>query len=74
MLKVLLKARCEAHDVAQKLVANTSDLEQIAANDQADVPALKGWRREIFGSDALKLKHGRLALTLEAHSVTVIER
>ena len=74
LLKVLLKARCEAHDVAQKLVANTSDLEQIAANDQADVPALKGWRREIFGSDALKLKHGRLALTLEAHSVTVIER
>ncbi|MEJ1995643.1 MAG: ribonuclease D [Limibacillus sp.] len=74
LLKVLLKARCEAHDVAQKLVANTSDLEQIAADDQADVAALKGWRREIFGEDALKLKHGRLALTLEAQSVTVIER
>ena len=74
LLKVLLKARCEAHDVAQKLVANTADLEQIAADDQADVAALKGWRREIFGEDALKLKHGRLALTLEAQSVTVIER
>jgi ribonuclease D len=74
LLKVLLKARCEAHDVAQKLVASSADLELIAADDQADVPALKGWRREIFGADALKLKHGRLALTLEAQEVQVIER
>ncbi|WP_455372655.1 ribonuclease D [Limibacillus halophilus] len=74
LLKVLLKARCEAHDVAQKLVASSADLELIAADDQAEVPALKGWRREIFGADALKLKHGRLALTLEAQEVQVIER
>ena len=74
LLKVLLKARCEAHDVAQKLVANSADLELIAADDQADVPALKGWRREIFGEDALKLKHGRLALTLEAQAVQVLDR
>ncbi len=74
LLKVLLKARCEAHDVAQKLVANSADLELIAADDRADVPALKGWRREIFGEDALKLKHGRLALTLEAQAVQILER
>lgn len=74
LLKVLLKARCEAHDVAQKLVASSADLDLIAADDQAEVPALKGWRREIFGEDALKLKHGRLALTLEAQTVKVIER
>jgi ribonuclease D len=60
--------------VAQKLVAKSADLDLIAADDQADVPALKGWRREIFGEDALKLKHGRLALTLEAQTVKVIER
>lgn len=64
LLKVLLKMRCEDNDVAQKLVANTDDLEQIAVDDNADVAALKGWRREIFGKDAIDLKHGRLALCL----------
>lgn len=73
LLKVLLKARCEAHGVAQKLVASVSDLEQIAADDKAPVRALKGWRREIFGTDALALKHGRLALTTADKSVKVVE-
>ncbi len=66
LLKVLLKLKCDQHDVAQKLVANTADIEAIAADDEADVPALHGWRREIFGEDALKLKHGRIALALAA--------
>ncbi len=65
MLKVLLKRECEIHEVAHRLVANVSDLELIAARDDADVPALKGWRREIFGQAALDLKHGRLALSVE---------
>ncbi|SIS71646.1 ribonuclease D [Insolitispirillum peregrinum] len=64
LLKVLLKMRCEENDVAQKLVASSDDLEQIALDDEADVLALKGWRREIFGKDAIDLKHGRLALAL----------
>lgn len=64
LLKVLLKMRSEEHDVAAKLIASTDDLELIADDDNADVPALKGWRREIFGKDALDLKHGRLALCL----------
>lgn len=64
LLKVLLKMRCEENDVAQKLVANNDDLELIAADDNADVAAMKGWRREIFGKDALDLKHGKLALCL----------
>lgn len=64
LLKVLLKMRSEEHDVAAKLIASTDDLELIADDDEADVPALKGWRREIFGKDALDLKHGRLALCL----------
>lgn len=64
LLKVLLKMRCEENDVAQKLVANSDDLELIAIDDEAPVAALKGWRREIFGADALDLKRGRLALCL----------
>ncbi|MBY0430776.1 MAG: HRDC domain-containing protein, partial [Rhodospirillales bacterium] len=64
LLKVLLKLKCDEHDVAQKLVASSLDLEMIAADDAADVPALHGWRRQIFGEDALALKHGRIALAL----------
>ena len=63
LLRVLLKQRCEDFQVAQKLVASADDLEAIAADDDAPTRALSGWRREIFGKDALALKHGRLALT-----------
>ena len=64
LLRVLLKQRCEEHQVAQKLLASADDLEAIAADDEAPVRALSGWRREMFGRDALALKHGRLALTV----------
>ena len=64
LLKVLLKLKCDQYDVAQKLVASISDLEHIAADDQAKVPALQGWRRTLFGEDALKLKHGSIGLAL----------
>jgi len=72
LLKVLLKMKCEENEVAQKLVATTADLEQIAADDEANVPALSGWRREIFGRDALALKHGRLALSVGRKSIKVV--
>src|SRR5262249_21156846 len=72
LLRVLLKARCEAAGVAQKLVASAADLELIAADDRADVPALSGWRRELFGADALALKHGELALTARGRRISVI--
>ena len=73
LLKVLLKLKCEKHDVAQKLVANVSDLELIAAHEEADVPALKGWRRELFGEDALRLKKGELALGAQGKKIVLIE-
>ena len=71
LLKVLLKMRCEANDVAQRLVATSADLERIATGDYADVPALHGWRREIFGEDALALKAGKLALSIEGGRLRV---
>jgi len=73
LLKVLLKMKCEVHHVAQKLVASSADLERIAAEDQAPVPALRGWRREIFGNAALRLKRGELALAASGREVTLIE-
>ncbi|CCG07091.1 ribonuclease D [Pararhodospirillum photometricum] len=66
LLRVLLKMKCEESGVAQKLVATIGDLERIAADDAADVPAMEGWRRALFGEDALRLKHGQLALALTA--------
>src|SRR5690606_25015592 len=73
LLKVLLKMKCDDHDVAQKLVASSSDLDKIAADDNADVPALQGWRREVFGEDALRLKHGELALAAEGSRIKLVK-
>ena len=72
LLKVLLKMKCESHEVAQKLVASTADLEAIAADDRARVPALHGWRHDVFGRDALALKHGELALSVEGRKVRLV--
>ncbi len=74
ILKVALKVACERHHVAQKLIANTSDLEAIAHSDDAEVRALAGWRRELFGDLALDLKHGRACLVIENGRVAVIPR
>ena len=72
LLRVLLKLRCEENDVAQKLVADTEDLEKIAADDEAPVRALQGWRAELFGKDALDLKRGRLALTAGGKRIKLV--
>jgi ribonuclease D len=72
LLKVLLKMKCDAHDVAQRVVASSDDLERIAAEDDADVPAMKGWRRELFGNDALALKGGRLALAARGRKIVLL--
>lgn len=73
LLKVLLKLKCEMHQVAQKLVASAADIEAIALDNSANVRALSGWRRELFGEDALRLKHGELALTAEGSQIKIID-
>ena len=73
LLKVLLKLKCDSHKVAQKLIASSSDIESIAADDNANVRALSGWRREVFGEDALRLKRGELALTAEGTRIKLID-
>lgn len=73
LLRVLLRMSCEDHDVASRLVANAADLELLAASDEADVPALKGWRREVFGNAALDLKHGRLGLAIGGRKVRLVD-
>ena len=73
LLKVLLRQVSEDSGVAGKLIATVDELETIASNDKADVPALTGWRRKLFGERALDLKHGRLALTVENGKVVTLE-
>ena len=72
LLRVLLKLKAEEHGVAQKLIANMADLDLIADDDDADVPALNGWRREIFGDAAIALKHGGVALTIRDGEIAPI--
>jgi ribonuclease D len=74
LLKVLLRMTSERHGVAAKVIATVEDLDRIAADDAADVPALHGWRLELFGKKALDLKHGRLALAIDKGRVVPVER
>lgn len=74
LLKVLLRMTAEKNAVAAKVIATVDELERIAADDEADVPALKGWRRELFGEHALALKHGKLALAVERGKVVAVDK
>ena len=71
LLRVLLKAKTESAGVAAKLIAPAADLDSIAAGLR-DVPALSGWRREVFGEDALSLCDGRIALSADGSDVRII--
>ena len=72
LLKVLLKLKSENFNVAQKLIANSTDLEAIANNNKANVLALTGWRKDIFGEDALSLKAGKIALSASNGKIELI--
>ncbi|MEO0809426.1 MAG: ribonuclease D [Pseudomonadota bacterium] len=74
LLRVLLRANAARHRVAPKLIADSGDLEAIAMENEPNIPALKGWRRELFGEDALRLKKGATALTVENGKVVAVMR
>ncbi len=72
LLKVLLKSAAARHRVAPRMIADTSELERLASETEPDVPAMRGWRRQLFGEDAQRLKRGELALTLSGGEVMAI--
>ena len=72
LLRVLLKGCAARNRVAPRLIADSEDLERIAVDREPDVPALKGWRRELFGEDALRLKRGELALSVRGGEVVPV--
>ncbi|MDN3712059.1 ribonuclease D [Paracoccus cavernae] len=71
LLRVLLKAKSDAADVAPKLIASASDLDAIASGGR-DLAALAGWRAEVFGNDALRLARGEIALSAEGGQVQIV--
>jgi ribonuclease D len=73
LLKTLLRLRAEAIGVAPRLIANADDIERLAAEEDEGVPALHGWRAEVFGNDARALRKGDLAIALEGGEAVVVE-
>ena len=72
LLKVLLAARAEQNNVAPRLIASSEDIEALALDDPADNPALAGWRREMFGDDAMRLIKGEIALSAQGKRVRIV--
>ncbi|MGH1465494.1 MAG: ribonuclease D [Cognatishimia sp.] len=72
LLRVLLKSKTESSGVASKLIAPAADLDAIASGER-DVPALSGWRREVFGQDALRLCDGQIALSAKGSSIKIVQ-
>ena len=74
ILKLALKIVCETHGLAPKLIASSADIEALAMDDEADIPAMKGWQFEVFGNVALDLKHGKACITMEKGKAAIIKR
>ncbi|MER2507669.1 MAG: ribonuclease D, partial [Amaricoccus sp.] len=72
LLRVLLKARADAEGVAQRLIASSADLDALAAGELEAVPAMHGWRYEVFGRDAERLRDGEIALSAQGGAVRVV--
>ena len=73
LLRVLLKSKAERYHVAPKLIATANDLDAIANGDDDEVKALSGWRKGVFGDDALRLRNGEIALSATPRGVKIIE-
>ena len=71
LLRVLLKAKTEEYGVASKLIASAADLDAMSAGER-DVPALRGWRRDVFGEDAMRLCDGKIALAANGKAIVTV--
>ena len=72
-LKILLNIKCNKYKIPTRIIASNKDLENFVLNNKADIPALKGWRRKIFGEDAIRLKNGKIALYYTNNGIELIE-
>jgi ribonuclease D len=72
LLKVLLAAKCEQHNVAPKLLASSDDIDRLATEDSPDIEALRGWRHMVYGADAMALKAGKIALGVDGRRIRIL--
>jgi ribonuclease D len=72
LLRVLLAAKSEEHGVAPRLLASSDDLDRLASEDEPQIPATQGWRRRMFGEDAMALREGRVALTTRGKRIRLV--
>lgn len=73
LVRVLLKSVAEEHGVASRIIATSDEIDALVLDDDADVPALKGWRRKLFGDKALAIKHGKIGLAASKGGVVEID-
>jgi ribonuclease D len=73
LVRVLLKSVAEEHGVASRIIATSDEIDALVLDDDADVPALKGWRRKLFGDKALAIKHGKIGLAASKGGVIEID-
>ena len=73
MLILLLKLKCRKHGIAEKMIATNNQIQNIASGNYKKVPALLGWRKEIFGNDAIRLKKGEISLKISRGKIVLAE-
>ena len=73
LLKILLKFKCNEYKIPTRLSASNQDLEDLILNENYNRPALKGWRFDVFGNDALRLKNGEIAIYIGKEGLDLIK-
>ena len=71
LLRVLLKSKSDNEDVAAKLIASSAELDALAAGER-DMKAMRGWRKEVFGNDAILLCDGKVGLAVDGQKVVTV--
>ncbi len=73
LLKILLRIKCNKYNIPTRLIASTQDLEELILNENNNIPALKGWRFDVFGNDAIRLKNGEIAIYKNKEGLDIIK-
>ena len=73
LLKIMLKFKCNEYKIPTRLIASNQDLEDLILNENYNIPALKGWRFDVFGNDALRLKNGEIAIYIGKQGLDLIK-
>ncbi len=79
LAEAFVRARSREAGLAYELLASRADLQAIVAGlrinrDEADVRTLRGWRRELVGTELLELLDGRVSLSVSAGKVLADRR